>query len=178
MYNGEYISTYFSWSKWLLFTLLGAIVGKSSQKASSSVKYVIYLFACIALYYIIMLIGSRDGLYRELQIFSLIPLLFIPVWLFKVCNMKGIIEVSKSKYVGTAINVISTLTLEIYITQGVIFSIIGNKLNQIFPFNIVLVFLIITIIAYIVKTLGKIFLQTFSELPYDWKSIVTIKRRV
>jgi hypothetical protein len=35
----------------------------------------------------------------------------------------------------------------------------------------------ITIVAYIVKVVGRIFCQTFGELPYDWKAVLIINKK-
>jgi hypothetical protein len=73
-------------------------------------------------------------------------------------------------------NFVSQLTLEVYIVQGVIISMVGSKLNGIFPLNIVAAFSIIFIIAYATNIMGKIFLQTFRENPYNWRSILIIRK--
>jgi hypothetical protein len=54
---------------------------------------------------------------------------------------------------------------------------INRRLNGIFPLNLIVAFLIILAVAYTTNISGKIFLQTFRENPYNWKSIFEIKRR-
>jgi hypothetical protein len=47
------------------------------------------------------------------------------------------------------------LTLEIYLVQGLIIGLIGDQLNFLFPFNLILVFIIIAIAGYLLKILTK-----------------------
>jgi hypothetical protein len=178
MYNGYYIHFYFSWCKWFLFTLLGAIIGIRKNKNRFLFREIIFLLISIALYYITMIIGTKKGLFRSLQIFSLIPLLTTTYYFYRFCNSKFIHKVYKNKYTGFAINFISGLTLEIYIVQGTILSMINKKLNGIFPLNLIVAFLIILIVAYTTTILGKFFSQTFKENPYNWRSILEIKKRM
>jgi hypothetical protein len=176
MYNGQYVHFYFLWCKWFLFTLLGAIIGITKKDERSSFKDIILLLISISLHYIIMIFGSKEGLFRWVQIFSLLPLLTATYYFYKFCIRKYIKKIYTHKYAGCIINIISKLTLEVYIVQGIILSRINNRLNDIFPLNIIVAFLIILIVAYVTNIIGKIFLQTFKENPYNWNIIFLIKR--
>lgn len=72
------------------------------------------------------------------------------------------------KKTGAVIYFISCLTLEIYMVQYAIFT---DKLNSIFPVNILLTYIVIIIAAYMLKCMSRLFSQIFSENAFDWKKI-------
>jgi ABC-type Na+ efflux pump permease subunit len=139
-------------------------------------KDTILLLLSIMLYYMIMFLGLKEGLFRELQIFSLVPLLTTTYYFYKFCNSKIIKMIYDRKYIGPIMNIISKLILEVYIAQGLILSMINSRLNGIFPLNIIVAFLIILVVAYITNIIGKIFLQTLREKPYNWSSLLITRK--
>lgn len=44
-------------------------------------------------------------------------------------------------------------------------------MNNIFPLNIPIMFLIILLVAYILRGGARIFSQTFKDGEYDWKAV-------
>lgn len=63
---------------------------------------------------------------------------------------------------------ISALTLEIYLVG---FKSINTSFNSLFPFNLLLIFLIICIQAYILKILTNILIQILGNDNFDLKKI-------
>ena len=63
---------------------------------------------------------------------------------------------------------IGGLCLEVYLVQNSLFT---DKLNSIFPFNILVVLAEILAVAYALRCLGRIWSQTFKEADYDWKEV-------
>lgn len=63
---------------------------------------------------------------------------------------------------------IGGLCLEIYIVQP---SIITDKFNNIFPLNLIIIFIAIVISAYVLKCLSRIWSQTFKDGDYDLAKI-------
>lgn len=63
---------------------------------------------------------------------------------------------------------ISGLCLEIYLVQGTLFT---DKMNGIFPLNILIMFVIVIIGAYLLRCGARIFAQTFKEGDYKWKEV-------
>ena len=55
--------------------------------------------------------------------------------------------------------------------QGVLFT---DKFNDLFPLNLLLVFIIILVIAYILRCMARWFTQTFREADYEWKQIFNV----
>ena len=80
-------------------------------------------------------------------------------------------KILQMNYVGKLIRFIAALTLEIYL---VVFVLCITSLNDIFPFNIIIVFGIIVMVAYVVKVISNFVIQTFDKDPYNWKQMVVI----
>lgn len=70
--------------------------------------------------------------------------------------------------IGCAIQAIASLCLEAYIVQSALFT---DKMNKIFPANILIMMVLILIVAYITRCLGIIFAQIFNKNDFDWKAI-------
>lgn len=83
-------------------------------------------------------------------------------WLEKILQMNC---------VGKLIRFIAALTLEIYLVG---FVLCITSLNDIFPLNIIIVFGIIVLVAYVVKVISNFVIQTFDKDPYNWKQMVVI----
>lgn len=164
-----YGNTYYKWCHYFLFMLLGAIIGISHYNWKFKFKSdMCKLIGCIVTYYLILIAKIKIVIIEDLQIISLIPLLLIVVYFYKVCNSSALEQCYKKKYIGWGMKLISGLCLEIYLVQTSLFT---PKMNVIFPFNIPIMFIIIVIVAYIVRCVSKVFLQTFRNESYDWKAI-------
>lgn len=70
--------------------------------------------------------------------------------------------------IGWIIKFIGGLCLEIYLVQN---ALLTDKLNYIFPINIIIMFIIIFAVAYLLRCGARIFSQTFRDKEYDWKAI-------
>ena len=73
--------------------------------------------------------------------------------------------------VGKIMSWIAALTLEVYIVQ---FAFITNQFNSIFPLNVLLVFAIIVLAAYLLKVMTSLFLAVLSKEDLEWKEIVRL----
>lgn len=153
---------------YFLFMLLGAMTAIQKEKTTSPQKSFIYILLSLTCYYACMGIYKISPyLYCKFQIISLIPLLISVYWIYQFCNSPKIHIILQSK-VGKIFYFISCLTLEIYMVQYAIFT---DKLNYLFPFNLIIIYLIIFIIAYFLKCLSNIFTQIFSDKTFDLKAI-------
>jgi hypothetical protein len=146
-------------------------MGNKKIKIVSQKRNIIYLIVSILLYYGIGYLTVKNTFVNKIQIISLLPLSGICLYFYKVCHIDGLIKLYNTRYIGTIMKLISMLTLEIYIIQGMF---ITNTLNAVFPLNIVLIFCLITLIAYFVNVGGKIFTQIFKEDSFNWKKIIKI----
>lgn len=164
-----YRATYFKWGHYFLFMLLGAMMGISQKQWKFNFKTdFIKLIGSIFIYYAILFAGRIYTLFSELQIISLIPLLFIVYYFYKVCSSDTLKKWYTNRYIGWSIKFIGGLCLEIYLVQGVLFT---ENMNHIFPINILIMFIIIFAVAYLLRCGSRIFSQTFKDGEYDWKAV-------
>ena len=128
----------------------------------------IHVIISWSIHYAILFAGKKYVLLSELQIISLIPLLFITYYFYKVCSCDSLKRWYTTKYLGGIIKFVGGLCLEIYLVQYTLFT---DKMNNIFPLNIPIMFLIILLVAYILRCGSRTFSQTFKDGEYDWKAV-------
>ena len=144
---------------YFLFMLLGAVVAVREERCVSSFRAFMYALSGIVVYYVCMGIYKIDSFYCSFQVVSLIPLLFSIYWIYRFCNTASVCRVLEGK-TGLVIYFISSLTLEIYMVQYAIFT---DVMNSIFPLNIVITYMLIFVVAYVLKCMSQVFSQTFSN---------------
>jgi hypothetical protein len=170
--NFMYGQTYFKWGHYFLFMLLGSIIGVYGDNMKFNFAWdFLRLAGCIILYYAILYCISLSKTVAQIQIISLAPLLGIALYFYKVCNSEILSLAYRNKISGWILKCISTLTLEIYLVQGIFPSI---NMRNIFPFNILIMFLIIVTGAYCIKVASRLFSQTFSDDKYNWYNMFKI----
>lgn len=166
-----YGPTYFKWVHYFIFMLAGAMMGISYKQENEkhTLRDSLKLIGCLVGFYALFILGKSSSLIPALQIWSLVPLLGVVYYMYKVCNSDALKRLYNSKVGGWVIKFIGGLCLEIYLVQGSLFT---DKMNSIFPLNIPIMFLIIFIVAYLVRCCSRIFAQTFKDGEYDWKAVV------
>lgn len=164
-----YGATYFKWCHYFSFMLLGAILGvrKNVDKVSLW-KDSSLMLGCVVVFYSILFMGRKIPLMHDLQVVSLIPLMGVTYYFYKMCNSEQLKTLYQSKWIGPVMKTISGLCLEVYLVQRVLFT---DRYNDLFPFNLFIMFVIILIVAYILRCLARWFSQTFREGDYEWKII-------
>lgn len=155
------------------FMLLGAIVALNQSKTHSVGKSLVNMFVYLVLYYVCMAIYKINNFYCNFQIVSLLPLLAAVYWIYQFCNTEKVSSLLSKKYIGWCISLISGLTLEIYMVQYAIFT---DRLNFIFPINIIIAYIVIFIFAYFLNCLSKIFIQIFNDRPFILKDVFKVER--
>lgn len=164
-----YGSTYFKWCHYFLFMLLGAMIGISKQNWEFNLKLDLFkLIINTVIFYGILFGGRKIVVINEWQIISLIPLLGITFYFYKICNSQLLKKWYGNRISGWFIKFIGGLCLEIYLVQ---YSLFTDKKNNIFPLNLFIMFFIIVIAAYILRCGARIFSQTFKDGEYDWKAV-------
>lgn len=153
------------------FMMLGAITALKKNRNNSTVKSITYAVISVIIYYVCMGIYKIDPFYCRFQILSIIPLLFTIYWIYQFCNTEKVYNILNKKICGRIVYYISCLTLEIYMVQYAIFT---DKLNFMFPFNILVVYVLIFIAAYILKCFSNLFVQVFNDKPFNIKAIYTL----
>lgn len=73
--------------------------------------------------------------------------------------------------IGFCMRFVSGLCLEAYIVQDVFFT---DKMNFLFPLNLLLMFFIVIAVAYLTRSLGRVILQLFQKEYFDWKAVVRL----
>ena len=164
-----YGNTYFKWCHYFLFMLLGAIMGISQKQWNFHLRTdLIKLISSAVIYYAILFVGKKNVFISELQIISLIPLLAIVFYFYKVCSSQTLRQWYSHKIMRWIIRFVGGLCLEIYLVQSILFT---DKMNNIFPLNIPIMFIIILAVAYLLRCCARLFSQTFKDGEYDWKAI-------
>lgn len=164
-----YGATYFKWGHYFLFMLQGAMLGSSKRQWNFHFKSdLLKLIVCIIFYYGILLCGKKYPICSDAQILSLLPLLCITFYFYKICNNDCIKKYYTHPIIGWIIKFIGGLCLEIYLVQGVLYT---DKMNHIFPINLLIMFIIIFAMAYLLRCGARIFTQTFKDGNYDWKLV-------
>ena len=113
------------------------------------------------LYFLILAIGkNKTGWLYDVQVLALVPLHGFVYYGYKVASYKWTDWCFGKRFLGKGISLVAGLTLEIYIVQ---FMLITNKWNSVFPLNIVIVFAIICLAAYLLKVMTAAFLSLLSK---------------
>ena len=131
----------------------------------------IKLMACILLFYGVLILGKKWEIVHDFQVISLLPLLGVTYYFYKVCKSNSFLNLYENRFTGPIVKTISGLCLEIYLVQEVLFT---DKFNDLFPLNLLLVFVIILVTAYILRCMARCFSQTFREADYEWKQIFSV----
>lgn len=167
-----YGATYFKWCHYFLFMLLGAILGSHPIQRKISLKWdSLKLLVCILLFYGILITCRKWEIAQNMQVISLLPLWGTTYYFYKVCKSDALKRIYGTRFIGPVMKTISGLCLEVYLVQGVLFT---DRFNKWFPFNLLIVFVTILLVAYLLRCMARWFSQTFREADYDWKGIFRV----
>ena len=166
------INTYYRWLPYSGAMLLGAYVGMKREE----LKYrpwvdFLKLMVCLLVFYGVQL-GAK--LHRDIapwQVVTLLPLMCIVVYSYKCCHAEWVKRVYQSRYGHWIIMFVGGLCLESYLIQGCLFT---NKMNDIWPFNLMIIVAVILACSYLVRCASRFFLQTFQTEDYEWTKIFRI----
>lgn len=133
--------------------------------------FVLMIFWFIS-YFIILYVSKGNLDYKYyLQIIGLLPLHLFTFYIYKITSYPWCTRLFQRSELKWILLVIANLTLEIYIVQ---FHIITDEFNTLFPLNTVIVFMLISISAYILKVITSLFLQFLSSVPFNLKEAIKI----
>ena len=158
---------YFKWFHFFMFMLMGAMMGISQRKYKYHFVWDgLKLIGCIVVFY--ALYAFKDvATCNKLQMLTWIPLLGTVFYFYKVCNSEWMKKAYYHRLVGWIIKLVGSLCLEIYLVQASLFT---DKMNVVFPLNLIVMFVIIMVAAYILRCGARIFAQTFKDMDYDWRA--------
>lgn len=167
-----YGATYFKWCHFFSFMLLGAMLGakRGTVKLSGKTDACMLVASTIA-FYAILFAGRKWAFVGEMQVLSLLPLLAVSFYFYKVCNSSTMQRLYGSKWAGAVMKTISGLCLEVYVVQTDLFT---DRMNALFPLNLLLMFMIILLAAYFLRCLSRCFLQTFKDMDYNWREVFKV----
>lgn len=168
LYSGNYIR----WLLFFIFMLLGAKLGTIAPNIKiRPYRDVFLLIVCIACFYALFFIGLRIKGMGYVQFFTVLPLYGINYYFYKVCASPFVGKIYNNKIGHFIIRFVGGLCLEIYMVQHFLFT---DKMNSIFPLNIIIMLLVIIVVAYLTRCLARLISQTFNNSPYNWREIVEL----
>ena len=159
----------FRWYMFFLFMLQGAIVGKNWTSITFKPYDILICIGCIGCWYGILYFLKSS----QWQIISVIPLLGITYYLYKIACAPIFARMYNMKYFGNVLFCIASVCLESYIIQKYV---ITDRFNSLFPLNIPLVMLLVLISAYGLRIVTEFIIQTFDSKPYNWNKIFILKK--
>ena len=168
-----YGQNYYRWTFYFVFMLMGAHVGylKNSQSKQYNTNISLNLIGIVgggSLWAIILVFVKQSAEIAQWQLMSVLPLYYAVFCMYRLCNNQRIVHVYQIKRVHAVMFTVGGLCLEIYLQQPFTF---WTGVNDWFPINIIPNFFILICFGYLIRTLGRIFHQTFKEEPYDWKAV-------
>lgn len=93
-----YGSTYFKWGHYFLYMLAGAYVGGNVwQFKSKPILDALLLITCIVIFYGIQFLASKSVLLARFQILSLLPLMGIVLFTYKLCCCERLKQMMNTK---------------------------------------------------------------------------------
>lgn len=145
---------------------LGAYMATNRNKYKFKFGHAIILFMSVLCWYVSCFLFSH----KPYQLISLIFLMLICYSLY-ICSNPIITKLNKQTVFKKSIPFIGGLCLEVYLIQ---FYLITNQYNNLFPLNILLIWVIILLSGLLLHIFSELISQTFSNLPYDTKRLLKI----
>lgn len=172
-YNGA--SNYWARCQYFIYMLFGyftRIYMDKLQLVEIKRKWLLVLsliFPC--LFYIFLMLSNKSPVLLNYSILGILPLIgTVFSWTFLTASFD--MESNPfSKTLFKCIQFISVLSLEVYLCQ---FWLITDKWNYLFPLNLLFEFVIILVVSYLLKILGNIFMQIFSDRSFDFIKLIKI----
>ncbi|MCD8282542.1 MAG: acyltransferase [Prevotella sp.] len=173
--DGLYDKTDFRWIPYFGSMLLGAYIGSIREKLRFNIKKdLIKLIVCLLLFYGIQLLAMYYTAVAPWQIVTLLPLYGVVYYTYKCCNGALCRRLYNTKTGNAVIMIIGGLCLETYLIQFRVIALFGDKLNFLFPLNIILIFITSVAAAYVVRCFARLFSQTFRTEDYEWRKVFSL----
>ena len=168
-YYNIYSDAIIRWPMFMMPILLGAQIGVSAPK----IKYrpwvdTIGLIVSVAAFYILIYLSAINKQLMPLQYVSCLVLMVITYFFYQVGCSPLVKRIYQHRTGHFIIRFVGGLCLEIYLVQRLVFT---DKMNSLFPLNLLIMFVIVIAAAYLVRCLARIISQTFKDEPYQWKKV-------
>ena len=169
------ISTLYRWIPYFGFMLMGAMIGMKSKSGITKYSFNWYdgvLFVLsLSLFYGIQFASKKDLSVAPYQIITLLPLAGVIFYFYKICNAHFFESIYNSRYGNMVIMTVSGICLESYLIQ---YHVISEKLNFLFPLNILIIMIMVLIVSFFCRCLARMFSQTFAYGDYEWKKVFSL----
>lgn len=166
------ITTQYRWIPYFAAMLLGAMIGMKRKELKYSAWWdSMKLMICVIVFYSIQFVAKMYRPIAPWQVVTLLPLMGITVYFYKLCNSEWMKRIYQSKWGNAVIMVVGGLCLESYLIQQSLFT---DKMNHIWPLNLVIIVFVILICSYVVRCMARWFAQTFRTEDYEWKKIFSL----
>ena len=137
--------------------LLGVYFRKYSANEKKGIFQYIQVIALFLLYFISKVAFSRISAISILQIFNVVILYVLLLGIFKIAKANEDVIMNARKQIQVFIKFIGGMTLEIYLTQYIIYYICGDRMP--FPANFIVVTAGIIILSCLVHYLDKLLFE-------------------
>ena len=164
------IDNYFRWLFFASIMLFGGVVYKFNDRIVYKKWHLIAMPVCVIAWYGINILSAYN---QNISILSWLPLVGICYFIYSIGKASWIAKLFDRKIIGNVLFIIGNLCLESYMIQ---MDIITDKLNHIFPLNILIITVLVLISAYFLRVLSAIIAQVFDSKPFDWKALLFYKR--
>lgn len=166
-----------TWSQYFLPMLLGAMIGKAyaegvtyPMKDLGVPATLVLMIVSVVSYYLLMYATKKYVALEVLSPLIIIPQLGATFGFYRLCSCRISGVLYHHRILHPIIMFVGGICLEIYIVQPDILA--SFPLMTLFPFNLIVVFLMILSAAFFLKMLSRLWKQTFMEGDYYWKDIV------
>ena len=137
--------------------MLGVYFRKYSENEKKGFLQYILVFGLFLMYLISKVAFSKINAISIFQILNVVIVYALLYAIFKVAKANEVVIMNAGKRIKSFSNLIGSMTLEIYLTQYIIYYICGDKMN--FPVNLIVVTAGIVILSCLVHYLDKLLFE-------------------
>lgn len=158
----------FQWYYMFIFTLMGAVLGCSTQGNFRSGMVLLLPLSLVGHYGFLKCVDLFPAL-TPVRIFALIPMAGVIYGLYIISRTEVVTKIMNMKLAGSMISLCGGLCLEVYISH---LCLVTTAYNHLFPINIIVFFILTFLLAYVIRCLSRFVVQTFNkDAPYDYGAI-------
>lgn len=166
---------YCKWAAFFLCFLQGAALGlRSIQAAAPRPRFwpsLGGLAGCVAAWYALLYAQTRFHWPVAIQLLTLCPLLGVSFFFFRWCRSRVMESCFRQRVLHPAIRTVGGLCFEIYLVQITLLR--QAELPFPYPFNVVGIWAMILVWAYVLHVCTNFFIQTLGPEDYNWKKILS-----
>ena len=166
------ITTAYRWIPYFGAMLLGAYVGTKRKELHYHTEWdFMKLMFCLAVFYGFQYAAKTYRPVAPYQVITLLPLMGIVFYFYKCCHAEWLTKLYQTKRGNRMIMFVGGLCLESYLIQ---YSLFTDKMNGIWPLNLLLIVLLILFCSYLVRCAARLFAQTFRTEDYEWGKVFNL----